>query len=302
MPSSAPFRVTRDGKLYATGAVINGRIEATHITADVGTIAGFTLSGNGLTHIVSDSDISSSYNMGYIICRNDYHSRFAGIGANVLPASTGASAVARFENNDDTETWFGTNIAAIVSAKNAFTDNVALSILGGNVQGFALKTQIIGLDTISQSTEPTNSDKSVTIARTVGVVYASTQWYWNNTSKSPAEKNTRTRNLNITLPTMRHEDDGHMVWIKRGSNDNSTLRIYSGGSYHKEYNSSTGKYEDKYYTTYLITENDIEETYNTKFDKEGYAALYVYFRDLTVTMNNVTYKGAWVEFRNPRYW
>lgn len=302
VPSSAPFRVTRDGKLYATGAVINGRIEATHITADVGTIAGFTLSGNGLTHIVSDSDISSSYNMGYIICRNDYHSRFAGIGANVLPASTGASAVARFENNDDTETWFGTNIAAIVSAKNAFTDNVALSILGGNVQGFALKTQIIGLDTISQSTEPTNSDKSVTIARTVGVVYASTQWYWNNTSKSPAEKNTRTRNLNITLPTMRHEDDGHMVWIKRGSNDNSTLRIYSGGSYHKEYNSSTGKYEDKYYTTYLITENDIEETYNTKFDKEGYAALYVYFRDLTVTMNNVTYKGAWVEFRNPRYW
>lgn len=302
VPSSAPFRVTRDGKLYATGAVINGRIEATHITADVGTIAGFTLSGNGLTHIVSDSDISSSYNMGYIICRNDYHSRFAGIGANVLPASTGASAVARFENNDDTETWFGTNIAAIVSAKNAFTDNIALSILGGNVQGFALKTQIIGLDTISQSTEPTNSDKSVTIARTVGVVYASTQWYWNNTSKSPAEKNTRTRNLNITLPTMRHEDDGHMVWIKRGSNDNSTLRIYSGGSYHKEYNSSTGKYEDKYYTTYLITENDIEETYNTKFDKEGYAALYVYFRDLTVTMNNVTYKGAWVEFRNPRYW
>ena len=288
--------VTMDG-FTATSATITGTV-----TADTGKIGGFTISNNGLTHIVSDSDINSSYNMGYIICRNDYHSRFAGIGANVLPASTGASAVARFENNDDTETWFGTNIAAIVSAKNAFTDNIALSILGGNVQGFALKTQIIGLDTISQSTEPTNSDKSVTIARTVGVVYASTQWYWNNTSKSPAEKNTKTRNLNITLPTMRHEDDGHMVWVKRGSNDGSTLRIYSGGSYHKEYNSSTGKYEDKYYTTYLITENDIEETYNTKFDKEGYAALYVYFRDLTVTMNNVTYKGAWIEFRNPRYW
>ena len=101
---------------------------------------------------------------------------------------------------------------------------------------------------------------------------------------------------------MKHEDDGHVIFIKRGSNDGSTLRIYAGGSYHKEYNSSTGKYDDKYYPTYLVTENDIEETSTTKFDKEGYGALYVYIRDLTLVMNNVTYKGAWMEFRNPRYW
>lgn len=288
--------VTMDG-FTATNATITGKV-----TASEGKIGGFTISNNGLTHIVSDSDISSSYNMGYIICRNNYHSRFAGIGANVLPAASGASAVARFENEDDTELWFGTNIAAIVSAKNAFTDNIALSILGGNVQGLALKTQIVGLDTISQSTEPSSSDKNVTIGRNVEVVYASTQWYWNNTSKSPAEKNTKTRNVNLTFPTMQHEDDGHMIWIKRGSNDNNTLKILAGGSYHKEWNSSTQKYEKKYYPTYLVTENDTEETSTTKLDREGYAALYVYFRDLTVTMNNTTYKGAWMEFRNPRYW
>ena len=288
--------VTMDG-FTATNATITGKV-----TASEGKIGGFTLSGNGLTNIVSDSDISSSYNMGYIICRNDYHSRFAGIGANVLPAASGASAVARFENEDDTELWFGTNIAAIVSAKNAFNDNVALSILGGNVQGLALKTQIVGLDTISQSTEPSSSDKNVTIGRNVEVVYASTQWYWNNTSKSPAEKNTKTRNINLTFPTMQHEDDGHMIWIKRGSNDNNTLKILAGGSYHKEWNSSTQKYEKKYYPTYLVTENDAEETSTTKLDREGCAALYVYFRDLSVTMNNTTYKGAWMEFRNPRYW
>ena len=288
--------VTMDG-FTATNATITGKV-----TASEGKIGGFTLSGNGLTNIVSDSDISSSYNMGYIICRNDYHSRFAGIGANVLPASSGASAVARFENEDDTELWFGTNIAAIISAKNAFTDNIALSILGGNVQGLALKTQIVGLDTISQSTEPSSSDKNVTIGRNVEVVYASTQWYWNNTSKSPAEKNTKTRNVNLTFPTMQHEDDGHMIWVKRGSNDNNTLKILAGGSYHKEWNSSTQRYEKKYYPTYLVTENDTEETSTTKLDREGCAALYVYFRDLTVTMNNTTYKGAWMEFRNPRYW
>ena len=175
-------------------------------------------------------------------------------------------------------------------------------ILGGNVQGLALKTQIVGLDTISQSTEPSSSDKNVTIGRNVEVVYASTQWYWNNTSKSPAEKNTKTRNVNLTFPTMQHEDDGHMIWVKRGSNDNNTLKILAGGSYHKEWNSSTQRYEKKYYPTYLVTENDTEETSTTKLDREGCAALYVYFRDLTVTMNNTTYKGAWMEFRNPRYW
>lgn len=289
--------VTMDG-FTATNATITGKV-----TANTGKIGGFTISNNGLTHIVSDSDISSSDNMGYIICRNDYHSRFAGIGANILPApSSGASAVARFVNEDNTETWFRTNIAAIISAKNASTDNIALSILGGNVQGLALKTQIVGLDTISQSTEPTNSDKNVTLERNVGVVYASTQWYWNNTSKSPAEKNTKTRNVNLTFPTMKHEDDGHVIFIKRGTNDGSTLKIYAGGSYHKEYNYSTDKYDDKYYPTYLVTQNDIEETSTTKFSKEGYGALYVYIRDLELVMNDVTYKGAWMEFRNPRDW
>ena len=280
------FSVDSEGNITATNATISGTI-----TAEYGKIAGFEISGNGLTNYPFTNDA-------YIIFRNDAHKCFAGIGGNVLPATTGSRGIARFENEDEDDWWgLGTNYAVLVSAKGG-AENVALSIAGGYISGLALKTQIAGLDTITQSSEP--SAESLTIDRSVNALYVSTQYYWKQYSSSTAE--TKTRNMNVTLPTMYHYDNGHMVMIKRGSNDGSTLSILAGGSYHREYNSSTHKWENKYYPTYLVTENDIEETTTTKLDREGHAAIYIYFRDLTVTMNNTTYKGAWMEFRCPRYW
>ena len=256
-------------------------------------IGGFKVSGNGLTNSPFDNDA-------YIIFRNDSHNIFAGFGGNILPATSGARGLARFENKDSDDWWgLGTNYSVLISAQGG-AENVALHIDGGNIQGINLKTQIIGLDTISQSSEPSATTKYVTLTRYVNAVYASTQWYWKNTSNN--DISTKTRNVYLTLPTMNHYDDGHMIMVKRGSNDGSTLTIAAGGSYHREYNSSTNKWENKYYSSYLVTENDTEETSTTKLDREGYAAVYVYIRDLTVTMNNTTYKGAWMEFRNPRYW
>lgn len=130
---NAPFRVTLTGKLYATGAQINGSIDATDIKANSGKIAGFTLSGDGLTNIVSQSDMSQSNNMGYIICRNDYYGRFAGIGANVLPATSGlVSAVARFENTDS-HSWYSTNIALLLRAENGQNNSFAFAGTGNGV-------------------------------------------------------------------------------------------------------------------------------------------------------------------------
>lgn len=256
-------------------------------------IGGFKVSGNGLTNSPFDNDA-------YIIFRNDSHNIFAGFGGNILPATSGARGLARFENKDIDDWWgLGTNYSVLISAQGG-AENVALHIDGGNIQGINLKTQIIGLDTISQSSEPSATTKYVTLTRYVNAVYASTQWYWKNTSNNNVS--TKTRNVYLTLPTMNHYDDGHMIMVKRGSNDDGTLTIAAGGSYHREYNSSTNKWENKYYSSYLVTENDTEETSTTKLDREGYAAVYVYIRDLTVTMNNTTYKGAWMEFRNPRYW
>jgi hypothetical protein len=83
-----------------------------NITVQSGKIAGFTISGNGLSNEPFTNDA-------YIIFRNDSKKAFAGIGGNVLPTSSGLRAVARFENEDTSDQWgIGANYALILSAKN----------------------------------------------------------------------------------------------------------------------------------------------------------------------------------------
>lgn len=111
LPSNAPFRVTRAGVLYATGAQISGTIIAT-----AGKIGGFKISGNGLTN---ENDNGTFTNDAYVILRNDSHRCFVGIGPNVLPSYSTARALARFEIEDNDD-WFGggANIALVLRAKN----------------------------------------------------------------------------------------------------------------------------------------------------------------------------------------
>jgi len=83
--------------------VRNAEIESGHI-------AGFKVSGTGLTNDPFTNDA-------YIIFRNDAHKCFAGMGGNVLPTTSGARAVARFENYDAQDQWgLGRNIALLLSA------------------------------------------------------------------------------------------------------------------------------------------------------------------------------------------
>ena len=137
--AAAKFRVKYGGQLEATEASITGTINATsgiftNVTIESGKIAGFKISGNGLTNDPFTNDA-------YIVFRNDSHKCFAGIGGNVLPASSGQRAVARFENEDTSDQWgIGYNIAAIFSAKNgghnfAFTGN-GKGILNGWIGGY----------------------------------------------------------------------------------------------------------------------------------------------------------------------
>lgn len=101
------------------------------------TMGGFKVAGNGLTNIVSGKGDS---NMAYIICRNDYYGRFAGIGANVLPATSGlSSAVGRFENTDS-HGWYSTNICLYLEAKNGERNYAFIGsgngVLNGLVAGY----------------------------------------------------------------------------------------------------------------------------------------------------------------------
>lgn len=133
----ASFVVTHGGKIYATNAFIKGTIEAYE-----GKIGGFNINGTSLVNTGFDNDAS-------VIFRNDTSKTFAGIGGNVLPASTGLRSPARFENNDTSDQWgFGKNIALLVQATGS-SDNVAIYMAGGSISGLAIKTRQIDSNTLA---------------------------------------------------------------------------------------------------------------------------------------------------------
>ncbi len=114
----------KDGNVIAkTGTFNNIKIQS-------GQIAGFKISGNGLTNDPFTNDA-------YIIFRNDSEKCFAGIGGNVLPSSSGMRAVARFENEDTTDQWgLKRNIAMLLSAKGGNYNHAFIGSGNGNLNGW----------------------------------------------------------------------------------------------------------------------------------------------------------------------
>lgn len=141
--ADAKFKVKYGGQLVASEASITGTINATsgtfnNVTINSGKIAGFTIAGTSLTNSPWKNDAS-------IVFRNDNKNCFAGIGGNVLPASTGLRAVARFENEDKTDQWgLGRNYAMYLSAKNGIYNyafyGTGSGILNGSIVGYAFDT------------------------------------------------------------------------------------------------------------------------------------------------------------------
>ena len=185
--AAAKFKVKYGGQLEATDASITGKINATsgtfnNVSINSGTIGGFTISGNGLTNEKNFSDDA------YIILRNDNAGAFAGIGGNLLPASSSLRAVARFQNENKSN-WFkydnmGQNYAMILSAKNA-DRNIALSILGGCIEGLAIKTSVVTTDNYN-------------VKRDEGIV---------------AIHNERFTEMTFILPDMNWYDEGHQITL-----------------------------------------------------------------------------------------
>ena len=125
-----------NAELIVTAALLAKLVKVTELVAEHMTvtgsskIAGFSVSGNGLTNTPFNNDA-------YVIFRNDAHKCFAGIGGNVLPTSSGLRAVARFEN-EDTSDWWGLNrnIATLFSAKNGRYNHAFLGSGNGNLDGW----------------------------------------------------------------------------------------------------------------------------------------------------------------------
>lgn len=246
----------KDGDVKCSGGTFN------NIDVQTGKIAGFEISQvdpTGTTALVNKKFKNDSY----IVIRNDDESVFMGVGGNVLPASSGLRAIARFENGEvDT---YGTNYAAIVSAKNANT-NIALQINGGCISGLAMRNQII------------NGTTTVYLERGINNIVA-----------------LGTGNVPIYLPQLQACDDGYVMRMQ-SLKDSGSMRIYTQNCVTKY---GTGRaaiicYVDGKYTVVTTGYFDLSAP--------GYAMELVYFRDLDVTVSGTTYHGAWLQYKMPRDW
>lgn len=238
--------------LVAEGVDITGKITATY-----GKIGGLQISGNSLTNINGNNDAG-------VYLRNSTEGTFAAMGGNVVPSVGGFTMIADFEN---TKRYDLTDISSInyglkLLAQNART-NIALTIDGGCVQGFAMRNTFINTGVTSRTL--TRNDYNVIC---------------NNTGE-----------CTITLPSMQLYDDGHVVRIKRL---NGNVLVKTSYCYVIDPETYTSKYVRPiiiYSDSQAVTGSSSNNlTMNTKGD----GTELVWVRDYIGTVNGTTYYGAWI--------
>lgn len=114
--ATAPFRVLQDGSFVATKGTITGTINA-----NAGSVGGFAIASGRIGVAASSGDASGSglaLLSSFIKFSDSY--RWASIGTNVLPASTGLVGVGRFTNK--TPNSYGTNYGLLIEASGAMVN------------------------------------------------------------------------------------------------------------------------------------------------------------------------------------
>lgn len=245
------FKINLDGSMHASA----------------GQIAGLKIKGEGLTNQGFDNDA-------YIILRNDSHKVFAGIGGNVLPASTGTRAVARFTNEESSKYFGDVNYSVVCGAKGAVT-NVALDMtLGGYVAGLRIKNAYMSSGGSTYRTAK-DIDKNVHSVLLAGAGY-------------------------YKLPKMEKWDDGYVIFIKRTTNSGA---VHLCSNVSVTIDSITAK--DKVGTSFIYYDSGSGTT-DLEIESSGDAMMLVYHRDMsfTVTENNKEKKcdGGWIQYKCPRDW
>lgn len=225
--------------------------------AIAGKIAGMKISGDGLTNEGFDNDA-------YIVLRNDTHKVFAGIGCNVLPASTGTRAVARFTNEESGKYYGDINYSIVCGAKGAVT-NVALDMtLGGYITGLRIKNARL-------SSGGSSYRSPVAIPKGTNSVILGGSGYYQ-------------------LPTMSKEDDGYVVFIR---ND------YDGAVHLRSNTSITSK--DQTRTSFILYDRGSNTT-DLTIESRGDSMILVYHRDVNIAGEENTKVGCWTQYKCPRDW
>lgn len=296
------FIIDTDGYMQAIGGTIGGfEIGSNHI----GT-AKKTTSGSGGTDIGYGTEgLMSLYNDSIIFNgknRQAILGQWSTLGTPIMMRIT-----------DEVQDMTG-RYGAVISVRGSITQNSALEIGGGHVAGFNTKTFVSAFGYVTQTTAPTRLN--VNIDRTIGSAYISTQYNWRakstDSNGKKVEYQTKTRDVYVYLPEMNHYDDGHVIHIKRGTNSSNGVYIVPGKSKNLVYKLYANGYKGYYTTetgnTCILYDNNSYATNSDplKIESEGDAMTFVYFKDLqlSVTKNNITttYKGCWVQWKNPRTW
>lgn len=225
--------------------------------AIAGKIAGMKISGDGLTNEGFDNDA-------YIVLRNDTHKVFAGIGGNVLPASTGTRAVARFTNEESGKYYGDINYSIVCGAKGAVT-NVALDMtLGGYITGLRIKNARL-------SSGGSSYRSPVAIPKGANSVILGGSGYYQ-------------------LPQMNKEDDGYVVFIR---ND------YDGAVHLRSNTSITSKGQTC--TSFILYDRGSNTT-DLAIESRGDSMILVYHRDINIAGEENTKVGCWTQYKCPRDW
>ena len=248
-------RIILEGAITANGTF---RIDTSgSMQASAGQIAGMKIEGEGLTNKGFDNDA-------YIVLRNDTHKVFAGIGGNVLPASTGTRAVARFTNEESSKFFGDVNYSVVLGAKGAVT-NVALDMtLGGYITGLRIKNTRL-------SSGGSAYRSPVAIPKGTNSVILGGSGYYQ-------------------LPQMNKEDDGYVVFVK---ND------YDGAVHLRSNTSITSKGQTR--TSFILYDRGSNTT-DLVIESRGDAMILVYHRDVNIAGEENTKVGCWTQYKCPRDW
>ena len=229
-----------------------------NINATSGKIAGFKIEGNGLSNDGFDNDA-------YVFFRNDKRKAFAGFGGNVLPASSGARALARFENCDDGNFFgLGINYAVLIAAQG-MRDNIAMQIDGGSFSGVAMRNTIVQAGETSKKL--TRFDYNIICINDNDCI--------------------------LTLPEMRLHDDGHVIRVKRLGK--GYVKIALEKCY--TYNGLSNRYSLpclQYGLNKAIVDDD-----TLALDIASESMEFVWVRDIVRTIGNRTFYGMWVQYKLP---
>lgn len=130
-------------------------------------------------------------------------------------------------------------------------------------------------------------------------------------AKATDDYTTYSRDRYITLPEMTDADDGHVVMIKRGKGG---MSVYvCPGKYKKLVSSSSNMsvtYSTETNDTFmLVDEQQCIADANMRIQSESDAMTLVFFKSLEYTVYDTkysggskTFKGCWVQWKNPRIW